>query len=433
MEEESVSAFSQIKEATYWTEPHPTTKNFANKPLPQQTDVLVIGSGYTGVVTALQLKKAAVDVTLIDKGRIGSEASSKNGGMCLSGLSTALFKVKKKFGRDKMVRFFQEALESIDCVERLVTEGNIDCHFRRNGFLEAAFKPAHYDGLKEEQEFLAENLGHSTFLVPPEKMREEIGSDLYHGGLVEPVSAGVHPAKYIAGLIRMADESGVDIHEYVDARKIDRNGGKFKVYTSRGPILAERIVVGTNGYTTNLTPWQMRRVIPVESFMIATQALPPEVAKPLVPNDRMIFDTKRFLYYFRLSPDGKRMLFGARPKKSWKPTLDKAKEIHSDMLKVYPQLEPYAIEYAWFGKVCFTVDRFPIIGEREGIYYGMGYCGHGVAMATYFGIKLSEMMLGKGLNTAFADKKFTPIPLYWGKPWFLPIAHNYFRLLDIIR
>jgi glycine/D-amino acid oxidase-like deaminating enzyme len=433
MEEDGVSPLSQVKEATYWTEPHPTTKNYANKPLPQKTDVLVIGSGYTGVVTALQLKKAGVEVTLVDKGRIGSEASSKNGGMCLSGLSTALFKVKQKFGREKMVRFFQEALESINCVERLVTEGNIDCHFRRNGFLEAAFKPSHYDGLKEEQEFLAENLDHTTFLIPPEKMREEIGSDIYHGGLVEPQSAGVHPAKYIAGLIRMADETGVDIHEYVEAQKIDRSGGKFKVYTSRGTILAERLVVGTNGYTTNLTPWQMRRVIPVESFMIATQELPPEVAKPLVPNDRMIFDTKRFLYYFRLSPDGKRMLFGARPKKSWKPTLEKAREIHRDLLKVYPQLAPYAIEYAWFGKVCFTVDRFPIIGERDGIYYGMGYCGHGVATATYFGTKLADMMLGKGLNTAFAEKKFTPIPLYWGKPWFLPIAHNYFRLLDIFK
>lgn len=428
-----MSTFSQIKEATYWTDPHPTTKNYSNKELPQKTDALVIGSGYTGVVTGLQLKKAGVDVTLIDKGRIGSEASSKNGGMCLSGLSTALYKVKKKFGRDKMVRFFQEALDSIDCVERLVAEGNIDCHFRRNGFLEAAFKPAHYDGLKEEQQFLAEHLDHTTFLVPPEQMREEIGSDLYHGGLVEPQSAGVHPAKYIAGLIRMADETGVDIHEYVEAQKILRNSGKFKVYTSRGPILAGRIVVGTNGYTTNLTPWQMRRVIPVESFMIATEELPPEVAKLLVPKDRMIFDTKRFLYYFRLSPDGKRMLFGGRPKVSWKPTLDKAHEIREGMLKVYPQLAEYAMEYAWFGKVCFTVDRFPIIGEREGIYYGMGYCGHGVATATYFGFKLADMMLGKGLDTAFADKKFTPIPLYWGKPWFLPIAHNYFKLLDVIQ
>jgi glycine/D-amino acid oxidase-like deaminating enzyme len=205
------------------------------------------------------------------------------------------------------------------------------------------------------------------------------------------------------------------------------------VTTSRGPILAERVAVGTNGYTSNLTPWQMRRVVPVESFMIATEKLPPEVAKPLVPNNRMIFDTKRFLYYFRLSPDGKRMLFGGRPKQFWKPTLDKAKEMRKDMLRVYPQLEKYAIEYAWFGKVCFTVDRFPIIGERDGIYYAMGYCGHGVATATYLGFKLSDMILGKGPDTAFADKKFTPIPLYWGKPWFLPIAHTYFKFLDKIQ
>ena len=414
-------------------DPHPTTKNYSNKPLPPKTDVLVVGSGHTGVVTALQLKKANLDVTLVDKGRIGSEASSKNGGMALTGLSVDLQKVKKKFGKEKMVQFFQESLESVNCVERLVSEGNIDCHFKRNGFLEAAFKPAHYDDLKEEQAFLAEHLNHTTVLVPREKMREEIGSDLYHGALIEPVSAGVHPAKYIAGVIRMADEAGVDIHEYVEAQKIDRSFGKFKVTTSRGPILAERIVVGTNGYTTNLTPWQMRRVVPVESLMIATEELPPEVAKPLVPHNRMVFDTKRFLYYFRLSPDGKRMLFGGRPKKSWKATIDKAKDMRRDMLRVYPQLEKYAIEYVWFGKVCFTVDRFPIIGERDGIYYAMGYCGHGVAMATYFGFKLPEMILGKGLDTAFADKKFIPIPFYWGKPWFLPIAHNYFKFIDKIK
>ena len=428
-----MSHFSQIKEATYWMDPHPTINNYSNKPLPQKTDVLVIGSGYTGVVTALQLKKANVDVTLIDKGRIGSEASSKNGGMALTGLCVSLQKVKKKFGKEIMVQFFQESLESVNCVERLVAEGSIDCHFERNGFLEAAFKPAHFDGLKADQEFLAEHLNHTAHIIPPEKMREEIGSDLYHGALVEPASAGVHPAKYTAGLIRMADEAGVDIHEYVEAQKIYRTTGKFKVTTSRGPILAERVVVGTNGYTSNLTAWQMRRVVPVESLMIATEELPPEVAKPLVPNNRMIFDTKRFLYYFRLSPDGKRMLFGGRPKKFWKPTIDKAKEMRKDMLRVYPQLEKYAIEYVWFGKVCFTVDRFPIIGERGGIYYAMGYCGHGVAMATYLGSKLSDMILGKGLNTAFADKKFTPIPLYWGKPWFLPIAHNYFKFLDKIQ
>jgi glycine/D-amino acid oxidase-like deaminating enzyme len=263
-------------------------------------------------------------------------------------------------------------------------------------------------------------------------MHQEIGSQFYHGGLVEPVSAGVHPAKYIAGLVRMADDAGVDLHEGVEAQRIDRSRGRMRVRTNRGTILAERVVVGTNGYTTNLTPWQMRRVVPVESLMIATQKLPERLAKTLVPNDRMIFDTKRFLYYFRLSPDGRRMLFGGRPKHPSQSTLNKARSMRREMLKVYPQLETYTIDYCWFGKVCFTVDRMPIIGEHDGIAYAMGYCGHGVAMATYFGLKLAEMIQGKGLNTVFAAKRSIPIPLYTGNPWFLPIAHTWFRILDKI-
>ena len=246
------------------------------------------------------------------------------------------------------------------------------------------------------------------------------------------MSAGVHPANYIAGLIRMADAAGVDLHEQVEALKIEKSNGKMKVHTNRGTIVADHVVVGTNGYTTNLTPWQMRRVVPVESLMIATQELPAEIARKLVPNNRMVFDTKRFLYYFRLSPDGKRLLFGGRPKQAWKPTRDKAAAMRQEMLKVYPHLKKVAIDYCWFGKVCFTVDRFPIIGQRDGITYAMGYCGHGVAMATYFGYKLSDLILGKGLNTVFAEKRSIPIPLYNGKPWFLPMAHYYFRLQDRI-
>jgi len=422
-----------LKEATYWMEPHPITKDYTNRQLPQKTDVLVVGSGYTGTVTALQLKKAGVDVTLIDQTKIGSEASAKNGGMALNGLSTSLYKVKKKYGQDKMVQFFQESLESINCVEQLVEEGAIDCHFERSGYMEAAYKPAHFEGLKEDQAFLAQQLNHKTILIPREQIYDEIGSDFYHGALVDPASAGVHPAKFIAGLIRMADEAGVNLHENIEAQEIISSGPKSFVRTNRGDIEADQIVIATNGYTTNLTPWQMRRVVPVESFMIATEELPLKLTKTLIPNNRMIFDTKRFLYYFRLSPDKKRVLFGGRPKQFWKSTVEKARIMRLDMLRVFPQLEKFAIDYTWFGKVCFTVDRFPIVGERNGIHYAMGYCGHGVGMACYLGDKLAKMILKKDGSTVFAENKTIPIPLYTGKPWFLPIAHSYFRLMDKIQ
>jgi glycine/D-amino acid oxidase-like deaminating enzyme len=429
----SMSQLAGLKEATYWMEPHPITKDYSNQPLPQKTDVLVIGSGYTGVVAALQLKKAGVDVTLIDKTKIGSEASAKNGGMALNGLSTSLYKVKKQFGPEKMVKFFQESLESINLVERLVKEGNIDCHFERSGYMEAAFKPTHFDGLKEDQEFLAKHLNHDTILIPKDRIHNEIGSDFYHGGLVDPASAGVHPAKFIAGLVRMADAAGVNFHEQIEAKNINTSGLKSIIKTNRGDIEADQVIVATNGYTTNLTPWQMRRIVPVESFMIATEALPLELTKTLIPNNRMLFDTKRFLFYFRLSPDKKRVLFGGRPKQFWKSTVEKARIMRLDMLKVFPQLVKYAIDYTWFGKVGFTVDRFPAVGERKGIHYAMGYCGHGVGMAPYLGNILAEMILKKGGVTAFTDNKPIPIPLYTGKPWFLPIAHTYFRFLDKIQ
>lgn len=428
-----MSPFSRIKEMPYWIDPRHIAKNYAGKTMPQKTDVLVVGSGYTGVVTALQLKKAGVDVTLVERERLGSEASCKNGGIVLSGLTVGMDKVLKKYGSEKMRMMFQESLDSIDRVEQLVKEGQIDCHFKMTGALEAAYKPAHYDGLKQKQDFFAKYLDHELRLVPPDQMHSELGSDFYHGGLVEPATAGLHPAKYIAGLVHMAEEAGVSFHEKVEATKIEKSGNKIKVHTDRGTILAESVVVGTNGYTSNLTPWQMRRVVPVESFMIATQELPAEVANQLVPNNRMLFDTKRFLFYFRLSPDGKRMLFGGRPKQAWKSTIEKAEIMRQDMLRVFPQLEKFAIDYCWFGKICFTVNRFPIIGDRNGIFYSMGYCGHGVATATYLGFKLADKILGKESISAFFETPSIPIPFYWGKPWFLPIAHNYFKFIDLIK
>jgi len=391
-----MSQLSTLKEANYWMATSFASKDYTLKNLPQKTDILVIGSGYTGTVTALRLKKAGIDVTLIDKTKIGSEASSKNGGMALNGMNVSLDKVRKKFGQEALTRFFQEFIESINCVERLVEEGRIDCCFKRSGYISAAFKPSHFESLKRNQEFLSRYLNCNTVMIQPEQLRNEIDSDFYHGGLFDPNSAGLHPARYIAGLLRMADEAGVGLHEFVEAREIRASGGKYRIRTNRGEIEAEKVVVATNGYTTNLTPWLMKRVVPVESFMIATQELPPEVAKKLIPNNRMISDTKRFLFYFRLSPDGKRLLFGARPKQFWKSALDKAEMMRKDMVKVFPQLDTYGIDYTWSGKVGFTANKFPFIGKQNGVYYGMGYSGRGVGLATYFGFKLAEMILGRG-------------------------------------
>lgn len=419
-----------INDTPYWLDPDPKQGSYTGKVLPRKSDVLIIGGGYTGMSAALRLRRDGVQVALVDADRLCFNASARNGGMALNGLSEGILSVLERFGPDRTREYFNASLESVDCVERLVNEGDIDCHFNRYGCLEAAFKPPHYEWLKKEQVFLAETLDYHTSIVAPQDMQSEIGSDIYHGGLVDPQGAGVHPAKYIAGLMRMAETAGVDLHENVAALQIERRLGGFRVKTTSGVVETEHVVVATNGYTGNMDPWLQRRMIPVESFMIATEELPADLAEQLIPNKRMIFDTKNFLYYFRLSPDGKRMLFGGRPRSPRLPLQKRAEYIRRDMIGVYPQLKPFKIEYAWFGNCGFTFDRFPHIGRHGGMYYSMGYCGHGVALATYLGKEMAKMILGVGDGSIFAQNPFVTVPFYRGKPWFNPILYGYFRLKD---
>jgi glycine/D-amino acid oxidase-like deaminating enzyme len=424
---------AMLQEIPYWLDPPPLAKSFHKIPLPDKIDVLIVGGGYTGITAAIRLRQNGAEVTVIDREQLGSAASARNGGMTLTGLSESLLSVLKKLGEEKARQFFAESLESVNCVERLVREGNIDCDFKRHGHIVAAYKPAHFEMLMREQEFLGTRFDHLTRLIQPSEMRSEIGSDRYHGALIDPQSAGLHPAKYIAGLIKMADQLGVDLHAEVAAEHIKFQDGQFLITTNQGPLTAIQVVIATNGYTGNLVPWLQRRIFPVESLMIATAELPEDLALELVPNDRMIYDTKRMLYYFRLSPDQKRILFGGRPKSSRIAIGENADFMRQHMLWVYPQLCNCKIEYVWSGKVGFTMDRFPHIGRKDGIYYALGYCGHGVALATYLGEKLAEMILGNGINTAFAYRKFKALPFYTGNPWFTPLLNCYFSMLDRIR
>jgi glycine/D-amino acid oxidase-like deaminating enzyme len=167
-------------------------------------------------------------------------------------------------------------------------------------------------------------------------------------------------------------------------------------------------------------------------MMIATEILPDDLAHSLIPNGRMIWDTKIFLFYFRLSPDGKRLLFGGRPRSPRKTLRENAVYLYRDMLTVYPQLKGIGLDYAWSGNVGFTLDRSPHIGRKDGIFYSLGYCGHGVALATYLGEKLAQMVIGNNANTEFANLPFKPVPFYRAKEWFRPLVYAYFSMLDRI-
>lgn len=423
-----------MKQQIYWH----TTVNMPDDsnqtPLPDKVDVAIIGGGFTGLSAARTLAKRGVNVAVLEANTIGWGASSRNGGMTLTGLKVGMRTVMKKYGRDLARQLFQVSLDSVDTVERVINEENIECGFARSGHLYVAAKARHYDGFQDEAEFMAREFNHPVRVVTAGELSDEIGSSHYHGGLVDDVSGGLNPAQYVAGLARAAEKAGASLHVRARVTSLSRSGSRFILQTNRGNITAENVLVGTSGYTGSATKKLQRRIIPIGSFIIATERLADELARTLSPKNRMIFDSMHYLNYFRLWEG--RMIFGGRaaffPEN--KNTIARSAEIlRREMTRVYPQLRDVKIDYVWGGTLDFAFDMMTHVGEMDGIYYSLGYAGHGVAMASHLGKTVAESMLdGTIKEHPFAKLGFpgAPLGLYDGFPWFLPLAGAWQKILD---
>ena len=425
-----------MKQQIYWhtTVQMPDASNL--KELPSQVDVAVIGGGFTGLSAALTLAKQGVQVAVLEAETIGWGASSRNGGMTLTGLKLPMQTVIKKYGRALARELFQASLDSVSWVEQVVQDEKIDCGFSRSGHLLAANKPKHFEALRDEVGFMAREFGHKVLLVPPSDLRSEIGTDIYHGALVDEASAGLNPAQYVAGLAAACQKAGVNLSPQTRVTTLHRRDGKFTVQTSRGALTAQQVLVATSGYTGKSTPALQRRIIPIGSYIIATERLPDELARELSPKNRMIFDYKHYLNYFRLWDN--RMIFGGRaaffPENE--TTIARSGEIlRREMVTVYPQLKDTRIEYVWGGTLDFAFDMMTHSGQMDGVHYALGYAGHGVAMGSYLGKTVAEAMLrGSVHELPFSKFHFpgAPFGLYNGNPWFLPAAGLWHKILDWI-
>jgi glycine/D-amino acid oxidase-like deaminating enzyme len=329
---------------------------------------------------------------------------------------------------------FAASLAAIDCVEQIVAEEQIDCDFQRSGHLIVACKPAHYRALAHEAELLARDFGHTTRAVPPGELRGEIGSDIYHGGLVDETSAGINPARYAAGLAHAATRAGALLHEHTPVTQLKRQGNDWAVQTPRGALAAGAVLVASGAYTGSFQPRLQRKIVPLGSYIIATEPLSAELANEISPRGRMIYDTKRLLYYFRLTPD-RRMLFGGRARffpESPRMVRESAEVLRRGMLQVYPQLRDAKIEYAWGGTLDVAFDLMPHAGQIDGLHFAIGYAGHGVALASYLGSQLGARLAGAPFENPFEGLPFpsAPLGLYDGRPWFLPLVGAWYKLLD---
>ena len=427
-----------IQEQNYWLTTVEMPRTDPARALPETADVAVIGAGFTGLSAARTLAAKGAKVVVLESETIGWGASSRNGGMVLTGMKLGVNKLLAMYGRERTQKMYAASLASIDCVERIVREESIACDLARCGHLEVACKQAHFDDYARQVEVIGREFHHELKIVPGNELRSEIGSDIYFGGMVDEASVGLNPARYVAGVGSAALRAGACVHEKTRVEHIQREARQgsagWCLQTSRGQVWARDVFVATSGYTGKATPSLQKKIIPIGSYIIATEVLPEPLARELSPRNRMIYDSKNYIYYYRLTPDN-RMLFGGRaaffPESS--DTIRKSAEIlRRGMIEVYPQLRNTKIEFVWGGTLDFAFDIMPHAGQIGGMYYSVGYAGHGVAMATYQGQLMARRIAGENPENPFDGIPFpgAPLGLYNGKPWFLPFAGAYYKVLD---
>jgi len=402
-------------------------------------DVVVVGAGYTGLAAGRQLARIGASVLIVEREQVGWGASSRNGGQVLTGLKLDPAALVARCGEARARRLFDAALASVERLESLIREESLHCDYRRSGHIQLAAKAAHFRAFVREQALLARVFFHRVHVVARSDQRGEIGSDAYHGLMLDERSGAINPARYVAGLAAAARRAGALIVTGVAVRALRPGAGGWTIETTGGSIQSRDVLMATNGYTDDAAPALRRRLVPVGSYIIATEPLGPSEAAEVLPHCRMAFDSRHFLHYFRLTSD-MRLLFGGRAEfstPSAETTRRAAQVLRRDLQAVFPQLADRSIEYAWGGNVAFTRDQLPRAGGikagRRSLFFAAGYAGHGIAMATYLGELVARRIGGEAIDHPLFDDRLPAIPFYTGRPWFLPLAGAYYRVKDWIQ
>ena len=416
----------------WWEAAEPPDRDTA---LPERTRVAIVGGGYTGLSAALTLRRLGHEVVVLDAERIGWGASSRNGGMVSGGLKVARGPLEQQFGPERAAEIARACGASFPFIEETIAREGIDCDYVRCGRFVGAWTPKHHAALARTVERIAEISGQPAWMVDRAGQREYLGSDHYHGGMVALGTGSLHPGKYARGLAAAAERAGAVLVDQVRVSAARPEGEGFRLLTSAGEMRADAVLMATNGYSRGgPMPWLAKRLVPVGSYIIATEELGEDRIEALFPNRRMISDTKRVLNYFRPSPDGKRVLWGGRASFGPETPERAAPRLHAMMSAVFPELKDVRITHAWTGNVAFTFDHLPHLGVEAGVHYAAGCQGSGVAMATWMGHNAALKLAGAG-NAGFAldSLPFPTRPLYNGDPdWFLPIVGAWYRLQDRI-
>ena len=417
---------AEIGKPWWWEDAPPDD---GSDPLPDQCDILVIGAGYTGLSAAIAAHDGGARVAVLEAGRPGEGASSRNGGMVGAHPRLSWDKLAASFGTETADALFAEAKPALDWALSFIEREGIDCDFQRTGRIQLAWTRSHFEGQKRLAANVRAKSGVAIDVVERGDLGREIETDRYFGGIVFPEHGALHPAKYHAGMLAAARRRGIPVTGGARVEALEREGTGFVARSPKGDVRAQKVILATNGYTTKPFGWHVQRVFPLPSYLIATEDLPANLIGHLAPGRRMMVETRARHSYFRVAPDGKRILFGGRASMRDVPLPVAAQRLKDTMCEIWPDLAEVRLSHAWSGYTGYSFGHMPHVGERDNLHFAMGYSGSGTVMAPYLGAKAAWRALGdpKG-ETAYARTHLPRHVLHlFDKPHFLKAADLWYR------
>ena len=397
-----------------------------------QADVCIIGAGITGLSAALELTQQGFKVAIMEANCIAWGASGRSGGQMIFGYGCDMPVIEKAAGKTAAKTMWDMSLEGMDLIRQRIQDHHIDCDLQ-HGHLHAAIKPRHMQELTEWRDDLEQSYGYDSLsLWQQSDIPEHIATQRYIGGLFDSNSGHIHPLNYTLGLAKAAIDAGVQIYEHSPVRQHRQGNDKHQCHSDQGWVEASYVIYACNAYIDKLQPYLRARIMPVGTYIGASQPLGEERARQLITNNMAVADMNYALDYFRFSHD-QRLLFGGRVSYSTVPPRNLKKTMHKRMQLVFPQLKDVQIDYAWGGNVAITVNRGPHFGQLEkDVFFAQGFSGHGIAATNLAGKLMAEAVAGQAQRLALFDHiKHLPFP---GGEWFrvpaLLLGTAWYRLRD---